>query len=123
MTTTREQTDPRVAIAQLVTYTTDLLERAGDLIMVSVEAAGADADMRAAADAGAAATHRLHLALTTRLHRRGALHDGLAPATAAHILYALASPHTHQLLRRHRGWSVEQYAAWVENAAIRELLG
>jgi len=123
MIATRGQLDPRAAIAQLVAYTTDLLERAGDLIMVSVEAAGADPDMRAVADAGAAATHRGHLALTTALHQREALSDGLDPATAADILYALASPHMHQLLRRHRGWSVEQYAAWIESSATRELVG
>jgi AcrR family transcriptional regulator len=123
MTTARHQIDPRAAIAQLVAYNTDLLERAGDLIMVSVEAAGADPDMRAAADAGADATHRVHLALTTALHQRGALRDGLDPTTAADTLYALASPHMHQLLRRHRGWPVERYAAWIENAATRELLG
>lgn len=123
MTTARRQIDPRATIAQLIAYSTDLLERAGDLIMVSVEAAGADPDMRAAADAGADATHRVHLALTTALHQRGALRDGLDPTTAADTLYALASPHMHQLLRRHRGWPVKQYAAWIENAATRELLG
>lgn len=123
MATARDQIDPRAAISQLISYSTDLLERAGDLIMVSVEAAGADPDMRAAADAGADATHRLHLALTTALHERGALRDGLDPTTAADTLYALASPHMHQLLRRHRGWPVERYAAWIEDVAIRELLG
>jgi hypothetical protein len=123
ITATREQPDPRAAITQLVAYSTALLERAGDLIMVSVEAAGADPDMRAAADAGAAATHQVHLELTNTLHDRGALRDGLDPLTAADILYALGSPHMHQLLRRHRGWSVELYRTWLENAIIRELIG
>jgi AcrR family transcriptional regulator len=123
MATARQETDPRAAITQLVAYSTDLFERAGDLIMVSVEAAGADPDMRAAADAGAAATHRLYLALTTALHQRGALRDGLDPTTAADTLFALISPHMHQLLCRHRGWPVEQYLAWIENAVTRELLG
>lgn len=119
----RSRPDPRAAIAELVGYSTALLERAGDLIMVSVEAAGADPDMRAAADAGAAATHRVHLALTRALHDRGALRDGLGPVAAADIVYALASPHTHQLLRRHRGWTVRRYRDWLEAALIRELIG
>jgi AcrR family transcriptional regulator len=123
MTTARQQADPRAAIAQLIAYTANLLERAGDLIMASVEAAGADPDMRAAADAGAAATHRVHLALASALHQHGALRAGLDPVAAADVLYALASPHLHQLLRRHRGWSVERYTAWLEDAAIRELIG
>jgi AcrR family transcriptional regulator len=122
MTAARHQTDPRAAITQLVAYSTDLFERAGDLIMVSVEAAGADPDMRAAADAGARATHQVHLALTRQLHSRDALRDDLTPVTAADILYALGSPHMHQLLRRHRGWTVERYRTWLETAIDRELL-
>jgi AcrR family transcriptional regulator len=123
MTAAREQGDPRAAIEQLVAYSTALLERAGDLIMVSVEAAGADPDMRAAADAGASATHQVHLALTRDLHARGVLREGLDPTAAADVLYALGSPHMHQLLRRHRGWAVERYRDWLRNAMIRELIG
>jgi AcrR family transcriptional regulator len=119
----RRQPDPRQAIARHVSYTADLLDRAGDLIMVSVEAAGADPDMREAADAGAAATINVHLALAESLHARGALRPELDPAAAADILYVLLSPHTHQLLRRHRGWSAERYRAWLQEAITRELLG
>jgi AcrR family transcriptional regulator len=119
----RDDADPRAAIARHVAYSAALLDRAGDLIMVSVEAAGADPDMRAAADAGAAATHRVHLALAESLHARGALRDGLDPAGAADVMYALVSPHVHRLLRRHRGWSGERYRGWLEESLARELLG
>jgi AcrR family transcriptional regulator len=122
ITASRDQADPRTALAQLVAYSTALLERAGDLIMVSVEAAGADPDMRAAADTGARATHHVHLELTTRLHDSGALRAGLDTIAAADVLYALASPHIHQLLRRHRGWTVERYQTWLREAITRELL-
>jgi AcrR family transcriptional regulator len=120
---TRKETDPRAAIEQLVAYSTALLERAGDLIMVSVEAAGADPDMRTVADSGAAATHQVHLALTTTLSERGALRDGLDPVAAADILYALVSPHMHQLLRRHRTWDVDRYRDWLNTTLNRELIG
>lgn len=119
----RQQPDPRQAIARHVSYTADLLDRAGDLIMVSVEAAGADPDMREAADAGAAATIGVHLALVESLHARGSLRPELDPATAADILYALLSPHTHQLLRRHRGWTADRYRTWLQGAITHELLG
>ncbi len=79
--------------------------------------------MRAASDAGASATHRTHLDFAEKLHSRGALRDGLDPVTAADVLFVLGSPNTHQLLRRHRGWSVDQYRDWLERALIRELLG
>jgi AcrR family transcriptional regulator len=119
----QHESDPAEAIRQTIAYATDLLERAGDLIMVSVEAAGADPDMRAAADAGATATHQLHLELTRRLEERGALRDGLDAAAAADLLYALMSPHLHQLLRRHRKWSVSTYRAWLEQTLVDQLLG
>jgi AcrR family transcriptional regulator len=114
--------DPAAALAKAVAYTAALLERAGDLIMVSVEAAGADPDMRAAADAGSKETHRVHLRLTRELHRRGALREGLDAATAADLMYALASPHMHQLLRRHRRWSAARYRDWLTETLQRELL-
>ncbi|MEU3838431.1 helix-turn-helix domain-containing protein [Streptomyces sp. NPDC028635] len=114
--------DPRAAITRHVAYCAALLDRAGDLIMVSVEAAGTDADMRAAAEAGAAATHRVHLALAESLQARGALRPGLTATAAADLLYALLSPHLHQLLRRHRTWSSEQYCTWLEQSLTRDLL-
>lgn len=118
----RDEPDPERAIGRAVDQMTDLLERAGDLIMVTVEAAGADPDMRASADAGAEATYGVHLALTTALEERGALRPGLDARTAADTLYALASPHMHQLLRRHRGWTRDAYQAWLRRVLIAELL-
>src|SRR5438105_6721918 len=55
------QSDPRDAINQNINYMVALFERAGDLIMVTVQAADADPDMRAAADAGSRATRQLWL--------------------------------------------------------------
>jgi len=114
--------DPRAAIDRSIDYTVALFERAGDLIMVTVQAADADPDMRAAADGGADATRRLWLALTRTLHEAGALRPGLTAQTAADILYALASPHVHQLLRRHRGWSRRRYQAWLAQTVKDQLL-
>lgn len=118
----REDPDPAAAIRRYVAYLTALLDRAGDLIMVSVEAAGADPDMRAAADAGSHETHRQWRVLTDELHARGSLREGLDSVEAADVLYALASPHVHQLLRRHRGWSTTRYRNWLEAVLVRELL-
>ncbi|MFF9199109.1 TetR/AcrR family transcriptional regulator [Streptomyces sp. NPDC014779] len=116
------EANPAETVEALVARTADLLDRAGDLIMVSVEAAGADPDMRAAADAGAAATHAVYLRLTTALHARGALRPGLDAARAADVLFALVSPHVHQLLRRLRGWSAEAYREWLTALVTDQLL-
>ena len=116
------QSDPRAAIRQTIDYTVALFERAGDLIMVTVQAADADPDMRAAAEAGARATRQLWLTLTQTLHDGGALRAGLTAQTAADILYALASPHVHQLLRRHRNWTRQRYHTWLAEAVTHQLL-
>jgi len=116
------QADPRVAISRTVDYTAALFERAGDLIMVTVQAADADPDMRAAADAGSSATRQLWRTLTQTLHDTGALRHGLTAQAAADILYALASPQTHQLLRRHCRWSAQRYRAWLTDAVTQQLL-
>ncbi|HEY0531970.1 MAG TPA: helix-turn-helix domain-containing protein [Actinoplanes sp.] len=118
-----DQTDPRAAIGRAIDYTAALFERAGDLVMVTVQAADADPDMRAAADAGSRATRQLWRTLTQVLHNQGALRPGLTAPTAADILYALASPHTHQLPRRHCQWSPQRYRTWLTGAAIQQLLG
>jgi AcrR family transcriptional regulator len=116
------QTDPRTAISQAIDYTVALFERAGDLIMVTVQAADADPDMRAAADAGSRATRQLWRTLTRALNDAGALRPGLTAQTAADILYALASPHTHQLLRRHSNWTTRRYRTWLVNAVTQQVL-
>lgn len=113
---------PVVALGLLAANSTQLLDRAGDLIMVSIEAAVSDADMRATADAGAHATYAVQRTVATRLHQRGALREDLDAQTAADILYVLLAPHTHQLLRRHRRWNAEKYQRWIHDAMVRELL-
>lgn len=117
-----EQPDPRAVISQTIDYTVALFERAGDLIMVTVQAADADPDMRAAADAGARANHQLWLTLTQTLHNMDALRTGLTAQSAADILFALASPHVHQLLRRHRKWSPQRFHAWLTEVVTEQLL-
>jgi AcrR family transcriptional regulator len=117
-----QQADPRVAISRTIDYSVALFERAGDLIMVTVQAADADPDMRAAADAGSRATRQLWRILTQRLHDNGALRAGLTAQTAADILYALASPHVYQLLRRHCRWTIQRYQTWLTDAVTEQLL-
>jgi AcrR family transcriptional regulator len=115
--------DPHAVLAVTLDQAADLLDRAGDLIMVSVEAAGSDPDMRAAAEAGSRATHAHYLALTEHLDRLGALAPGMTPSAAADVLYALGSPHLHHLLRRNRRWSKRAYREWLHSTLSAQLLG
>ncbi len=52
----------------------------------------------------------------------GSLRDGLNEAKAAELVWALSSPELFQLLTDYRGWTKEQYAAWLADTLRRLLL-
>ncbi|MEP6560265.1 MAG: helix-turn-helix domain-containing protein [Nakamurella sp.] len=113
---------PAESLTDLIVYSTDLLERAGDLIMVSIQATGADPDMKAAADAGARATHQVYLTATQALQQRGALRAGVDAQMAADVMFALCSPQSHHVLRRVRGWTATKYRSWLAETLAEQLL-
>jgi AcrR family transcriptional regulator len=117
-----DEPHPVRATERLVAFTGDLFERAGDLIMVSIQAADADADLRKAEQTGAEATYSAFLAFAEHLDELGALKTGLDPASAADIVLALGSPHVHHLLRRRRRWGVERYRTWLVDSIADQLL-
>lgn len=110
-----------VPLDRIVEVSTQLLERAGRLIMTSVESSGADADMRRLDEEGAHANAANMLAVARALDEHGLLRQDLTVRQAADILFALCSPHVHALLRRHRSWTVEQYREWLR-ATLRATL-
>src|SRR6266498_3632906 len=117
-----DERDGRRALTLVVDYGTALLERAGPLIITSIESAGADPDMRRIADQGAHATAVNLGAFARALTDHGALRPGLDAQQAADVLLVLSSPHVHHLLRRDRGWSVERYRDWLLDTLTSTLL-
>ena len=122
MTNPLEDPDPERALAAVIDFGVDLLERAGDLIWVGIEAAGADERMHELSEAGRTETQAVMLRFTQRLKRDGALKQGLSARKAADILHVLASPHTRRLFRRDLGWSAAAYRSWLHEAAAQQLL-
>lgn len=108
------------AVALFSEHVAALLERAGALIMVAVESAGADPAMRRFSDEGAAAAKANTAAFVASLADHGVVAGDAAEAAA--VAFALASPHVHQLLRVHSAWTAEQYQDWLENALVKLLL-
>ena len=47
------------------------------------------------------------------LAAKGSLRGGMTAGDAAAIVWTLAGPEVHGLLRRDRGWSQERYVAWL----------
>lgn len=115
----RERNGPD-AVALFSKYVAALLERAGALIMVAVESAGADPAMRRFSDEGAAATKANTAAFVASLADHGVLAGDVDEAAA--VAFTLASPHVHQLLRVHSAWTAEAYRDWLENALVKLLL-
>lgn len=96
------------AIAAFADYATDILERSGPLIMVAVESSGADPAMRAFAARGASANQHNASTFTRQLATMRALKPD-----AANTVFALVSPHVHQILRRHANLNADEYRRWL----------
>lgn len=56
------------------------------------------------------------------LAAKGPFRGGLGPDEATDIVWTLAGPEVHGLLRRDRGWSQDRYAAWLAETLKRTLL-
>ena len=114
--------DGRRALELIVTFSVALLERAGDLLMAGVLSSGADPDMRRFDELGAAAARSDFGAMADALARNGSLRDGLGAGRAADVMLTILSPYVHHVLRRIRGWSVEDYGAWLLATLVDQLL-
>jgi AcrR family transcriptional regulator len=114
-------TDAETLLDRIVDNAVQLLERAGRLIMVTVESSGADPHMHRLAEQGARATAANMRTVAEALHQHGLLRDDLPVQQAADVLLALASPHVHALFRRNRGWSAGQYRDWLKQTLASTL--
>ncbi|MFD6860227.1 helix-turn-helix domain-containing protein [Rhodococcus sp. NPDC060090] len=109
-------------VDQVVGYGAAMLERAGGLLITSIESSGADPDMKRFAEDDARATAENARTLAEGLHRSGWLRDDVTVDHAADVLYTLSSPQVHALLRRDCGWDVDGYRAWLADTLRSTLL-
>jgi AcrR family transcriptional regulator len=56
------------------------------------------------------------------LAAKGAFRGGITEEDAAAIVWTLASPEVHGLLRDGRGWTLQRYTAWLAGSLTRILL-
>jgi AcrR family transcriptional regulator len=117
-----EQDDPVLLLRAAVDLTVGLLDRAGALVLVGVEAAGADPDMRAQSDEGERVTLASMRRIARRLDELDALAPGVDAGTAGDLLFLHLSPFTHHLLRRRRRWSSRRYRDWLHDTLTVQLL-
>jgi AcrR family transcriptional regulator len=98
-------------------------QRAGGLLAVFRGAAGADPDIAALWDRIQREFHANQRTIVESLAAKGALRDGLTVDRAADILWTINHPSTYSLLVDERGWTPEQYDAWLADASRSQLLG
>lgn len=114
--------DGRRSLEQVVAYNVAIGERAHDLVMVGELSSGADQDMRRFSQDGSRAMAAGLGVLATALADHGSLRSDVDVDRAADILFFYLSPYTHHVLRRLRGWTVEELSDWILDALVRELL-
>lgn len=119
---TRELDDPHEALAAHLKGATDLMNRAGDLILMGDSVPGVDPGLERTVTRGHQAAYELNLKLAQRFHERRELRPGMSAADAADIMYTLSSPGVFRTMRRMRRWSQRRYQDWVIATATQQLL-
>ncbi|MFI5435495.1 TetR/AcrR family transcriptional regulator [Rhodococcus baikonurensis] len=106
--------DVRRIVSQIVAQGIGMLERAGALMMVTVESSGADSDMRRLSEESAEQSAANAMSIAEGLSEHGLLRPEISLEKAAGILAAFVSPQLHQQLRRVSGWDLDAYRSWLE---------
>jgi AcrR family transcriptional regulator len=114
--------DPGEAITLIVGIRRRLRERAGETIAAMREGAAIEPALRQAWEEGQRQRRHGQLLLMRRLEEQGALADGLDAARAADITGALTADEVVDVLIDERGWSYDEYEAWMTDALKRLLL-
>jgi AcrR family transcriptional regulator len=98
-------------------------ERAGGILEVLRGAASTDVELGELWTRIQTEFYENQRSIVEVLDRKGALRPGLDADRAADVLWTLNHPNLYRLLVAERGWSPDEYEAWLAEALCRELLG
>jgi AcrR family transcriptional regulator len=118
----RRETDQRRQLAAFARDLTQIIERAGPVDGIVRGAAAVDADIASFRVEAQEGRYRNMQQLVSWLAANGPLKAGLTEDDAAAIVWTMASPEVHHLLRVVRGWTPERYTAWLGDSLTRILL-
>ena len=119
----REEPDPRTQIALYAATQPGIHRRAGPMLRALSDAKATDAELAGMWDELEAWRFAGQARFVAMLAERGALRPDRSIAQASDILWTLCSLALHDLLVLGRGWSAEQYEAWLAAALTHELVG
>ena len=118
----RAEPDPRRQLAAFAVDVTSILERARPVADIVRSAAAVDPEIAAFRERMEATRHQNLAQLAAWLAANGRFRRDLDTAQAAAVIWTLASPEVHRLLRAERGWTSEAYSEWLGDTLIRTLL-
>lgn len=99
-----------------------LMHRAGALQHVLATSATVDVEAAEMLEITRQQRHTGQGRIARALSRRRALRPGLTQSMATDIIYAVMSPEVFRILTVERGWSEEQYEAWLARTLRTQLL-
>jgi AcrR family transcriptional regulator len=114
--------DPHQLLVAFARIAREFMDRASAILHVLASAAQVDTE---AADLLTEIRRQRHTGqsrIAAALVERGALDPSLDPSEAADFVYMLWSPDVHRILTVERGWTPEQYEAWLARTMSGTLL-
>lgn len=109
-------------IAALASGTRQMMERAGDILAVALQAAAVEPDLAAAAQAGREATRENMRQFWTQMADDGLLPGGLALDWLTDTATVLVHAETYLLARQMIGWDADGYERWLKTTLTRLLM-
>ncbi len=115
--------DPRALVRAGVAGTVPVLARLAQIFPVLRAAAVSDAQVAERYQRYTIeGRYQALRVLGERLETLGALPDGTDATRATDVCWAVLSPDVLDLLVRHRGWSIDQYATWATDTLLAALV-
>ena len=117
------ETDPAKQVALYAATQPGIHRRAGPLLRAVRDAASLDPEVARVWNELEAQRYVGQARMAGMLASRGALREGLSVEVATDLIWTLCALVVHDLLVVERGWTSEQYEAWLTDALKRDLLG
>jgi len=118
-----DERDPRRQVARYAATQPGIHRRAGPLLRALRDAKASDPELTRLWDELETWRFDGQSRFVAQLAERGQLRPDRSAQEARDIVWTLCSLAVHDLLVRQRGWTAEQYEAWLAAALADELLG
>jgi AcrR family transcriptional regulator len=118
----RAEPSQRRQIASFAADVSEIQERAVPVDDIMRSAAGVDPEIAVLRARMHAFRYQNMRKFVSWLAAKGPLRAGISEEEASAIVWTVAGPEVHRLLRTERGWSRDRYVAWLADTLTRTLL-